>query len=221
LRFVAEENHVFIYVTMDGKKVYLTTDLDNTKITPERVLLSFGAGDWLDQADAEDTMSDTGGRWLSMQANIKTKVFLDKKHCMLDVATSMVNKVISLNDLWLGFERLGETQVRLTHHEVSRQGPANNLSIQPTTKLCFALKEKDAFDKAEKGSEKKKQKKNKKKKGKKSKKEESDKDWNWSASVYCMHDDGTTCCWLSTPLHNSIEAVCGTCLPCVPGGGGA
>ena len=89
---------------------------------------------------------------------------------------TLLNKVVSLKELWAGFEKLGEINVKISHHSVKRDGL--DICVTPTGKLVFMLqrqKEPTTKDGESKkgGAAKKKAQKNAKKKKKNAKEEDS------------------------------------------------
>jgi hypothetical protein len=140
---MAEENGVTMYVTEDGKKIYITTDKDQLKVSNQQILFSFGAGDWLDGPDADETCQDTSSRWLALSAMMSTRVVLEKKNCtpIAEQLSGIMGKVVSLREVWLGLERIGETSAKFSHHEVTRQQPSNEVIIKSVQTLCFLFKD--------------------------------------------------------------------------------
>lgn len=175
---MAEENGVTLYVTEDGKKVYITTDKDQLKVSNQQILFSFGAGDWVDGPDADETCQDTSSRWLALSAMMSTRVILEKKNCapIAEQLSGIMGKAVSLREVWLGLERIGETSAKFSHHEVTRQAPSNEVIIKSVQTLCFLFKDvKDPESKPKTGKNKKdagKSAKKQKNKGKSAKKEE-------------------------------------------------
>ena len=167
---MSEDAHLTLFAAAEGSEVYISSDLD-TRCCPDRILFSFGSGEWLDGAEASDVMEDVASKWLPMSlTSMNARIILDKKGLVEpfdSIPSDLINKVISLNDAFTAFEQLGEVAVRVSHHVIKRSDDGVS-TIAATNKLVFVSSQ-PKKDKENKKGKKKAPKKGKKKaaKGKK------------------------------------------------------
>lgn len=171
-----------VYMVGDGTAIFLGADSEMV-VSAGRTLFSFGGGDWVDGSEATEIMDDVNGRWLAMNiTDTNQRLILDRKHVVgpfeqLDI----LNKPVSLQQMWQAFEKVGEVTVKLSHHTIKRE--EDTLRVSNNSPLVFA------FSRPPKGGEKgvekkpKKPKKNGDKKNKKSKKEVDNDDAEASAAL--------------------------------------
>lgn len=136
---MSEDAHLTLYAAQEGSDVYISSDLD-TRCFTDRVLFSFGSGEWLDGAEASDVMEDTAGKWLPMSlTSMHARIILEKKGLVEpfdNIPSDLINKVITLSDACTAFEQLGEVAVRVSHHVVKRNDDGVS-TIAPNSKLVF------------------------------------------------------------------------------------
>ncbi len=94
--------------------MYIGSDTD-TKILPEKVVCSFGAGDWVDGTEAAELLEDMEGRWLAMSLNsMSARVVLDRRvlcEPFDSLESELLGRPISLSEAYDAFERLGEVNI--------------------------------------------------------------------------------------------------------------
>ena len=77
-RYTADDLTVTLYTPPDGDVLYVGSDA-NLTVSCDRVLCSFGSGEWIDGAEADELMSDTGSRWLCMALSSPASRFILEK----------------------------------------------------------------------------------------------------------------------------------------------
>ena len=106
-----------------------------------KILWSFGSGDWADGVEAQEVMAQVDGRWVGMQlTSMKTRVVIDKKSVVhpfdkLDIVKN--STVVTLEDVMDACVLIGEVGICMTHHALVRDN--GTYSIKPTGELCFVL----------------------------------------------------------------------------------
>jgi hypothetical protein len=100
---------------------------------------SFGSGDWLEDADAADAMSDAEGRWLSFCLDLeRSKVMLDPAQLpahLSNVDWAKNRTMMSMGDLLGKLASAGDLTVKITNHTHDGDKPTLEQSKQTVFKL--------------------------------------------------------------------------------------
>ena len=153
---MSEDAHLTLYTAEAGSEVYISSDVD-TRCFTDRVLFSFGSGEWLDGAEASEVMEDIAGKWLPMSlTSMNARIILDKKGLVEpfdNIPSDLINKVITLTDAFNAFEQLGEVAVRVSHHVIKRSDDGVS-TIAANNKLVFVCSQPKKEKETKKGKKK-------------------------------------------------------------------